>query len=549
MFNSRFKTPVIIWALPLAMVFFFASCTDLDESVNSEVTGENFFQNDQEFISALGDAYNVMSIWGSHGGFASIQEVSSDEIVIPQRGQDWFDGGIWLRTHRHTFNFDEGPINGAWQDLFRGVNNANRLIFQFQSQVEAGNVSEADAASFISELKVLRAFYYFWLLDTFGNVPIITSFEDAPENPSQPSGNFAAGRQAVFDFVEQEITSNIDQLNDDVSSTYGRVNQFVAHFILAKLYMNAEVYTGTARWSDALTQLDAIIDSGNYSLTARYRDNFVTDNSGSSEIIFAVPYDKVFLTGFNIHQMSLHYGMQSTFQLDSQPWNGYATLEEFYLSYTDPNENPGPQGTVFAADGSETTGTVDARLVNFLVGPQTDTQGNRITDDAATDRDPDGPPLTLTPAINELEPGALRQAGARVGKFEIELGALPNLSNDFPVFRYADVLLMKGEALWRQGNSAQALTYINMIRNRAGVDNFTTLSADKILAERGREMFYEIWRRQDLIRFDSNSGNATRFNDSWEFKDASDDFRIVFPIPRDQLEANGNLVQNPGYQG
>lgn len=541
--------------LILTLLLVLSACTDLDETINSEVVADEFFQSEEEFSSALGDAYGILAGsngtfagWGTHNGLVSINETSSDEMIITQKGTDWEDGGLWIRMKRHTFLPDDGNINRAWQLLFGGVNSTNRLIFQFESQKGNAPVSADEIDDFISELKVLRAFYYYLLLDNFGNVPIVTSFIEAPEEPSQPSSNFQEGRQAVFDFVESEILENIDALETDAASTYGRVNQWVAHMILAKLYLNAEVYTGTPRWADVVTQTDAIINSGNYSLATTYESNFTTSNEGSPEFIFAIPFDKVFLTGFNIHQMSLHYNMQSKFNMQEQPWNGYATMEEFYLSYVDPAENPGPQGTVTASDGSEMQGTLDDRLTNFFTGPQFDINGNRIEDPGATSADPDGPPLTLTPEIDQLEPNGLRQAGARVAKFEIEIGATSNLSNDFPIFRYTDVLLMKAEALWRQNNAdINALNLVNMIRDRASVNPFTNLTAERLLAERGREMFYENVRRQDLIRFDGINGGATRYNDPWEFKDESEAFRNVFPIPRDQLQANGNLVQNPGY--
>ncbi|MDX1639970.1 MAG: RagB/SusD family nutrient uptake outer membrane protein [Balneolaceae bacterium] len=545
--------PKIGLILVLGVVMILASCTDLTDNVTDQVTSENFFQTPQEFISAMGDAYGPLSSFGGNSGFKNSNEVASDEGVFPQRGQDWFDGGVWLRQHRHTWRYDEPHLNGAWQTLFSGVNNANRLIFQFEQAVERGAADEQDAAAFISELKIMRAFYYYWLLDMFGNVPIITSFENAPEAPEQPSQDFQQGRQAVFDFVEQELLDNIDDVSTDVQSTYGRANKWVAHFVLAKLYLNAEVYTGTPRWDDALTHLNAIINSGNYSLAGNFRDNFVTNNSGSPEFIFAVPYDKVFLGGMNFHQASLHYGSQGTFQLESQPWNGFSTQEEFYLSFIDPQQNPGDLGTVIGADGQERQGTLDDRRNSFLVGPQFTAGGEPVTDDAVfSDFDDDGAQVVFTPAINELEPNACRQCGARIGKWDIELGASANLSNDYAIFRYADVLLMKAEALWRQDPSSQeALNLVNMVRNRANVDDFSQLTADNLLAERGREFFYEIWRRQDLIRFESNSGNATRFNDPWWEKDASESWRTVFPIPRDQLEANPNLVQHShsNYQG
>lgn len=555
MFTRISKLPTIGLALVLGIVITLASCTDLTDTVSDQVTSDNFFQTPQEFISAMGDAYSPLSSFGGDSGFKNTNEVSSDEGVFPQRDQDWFDGGVWLRQHRHTWRYDEPHINGAWQTLFSGVNNTNRLIFQFESAVERGAADQEDAAAFISELKIMRAFYYYWLLDMYGNVPIITSFENAPEAPEQPSQNFQEGRQAVFDFVEQELLDNIGDVSEDVQGTYGRANKWAAHFLLAKLYLNAEVYTGTPRWEDALTHLNAIIDSGNYSLAGNFSDNFATNNSGSPEFIFAVPYDKVFLTGFNPHQASLHYGSQATFQLESQPWNGFSTQEEFYLSFIDPQENPGPQGTVIGALGQETQGTLDDRRSSFLVGPQYTADGAPVTDDAVySDFDQNGAHVNFTPRINELEPKACRQCGARIGKWDIELGASANLSNDYAIFRYADVLLMKAEVLWRMDNqnptNTDALRYVNMVRSRAGVESFDDLTPERLLGERGREFFYEIWRRQDLIRFEGDTGE-TQFNDPWWEKEASEDWRNVFPIPRDQLEANPNLVQHShsDYQG
>ncbi|MCB0607406.1 MAG: RagB/SusD family nutrient uptake outer membrane protein, partial [Lewinella sp.] len=179
---------------------------------------------------------------------------------------------------------------------------------------------------------------------------------------------------------------------------------------------------------------------------------------------------------------------------------------------------------------------------NFLAGPQYASDGvTRLIDDGAEAADPDGKPVTFTPELNELFPNALRQAGVRIGKFEFKNGGRTSLSNDFPIFRYADVLLMKAEAQWRQNaSSATALALVNQVRARAGVPDFTELTADNLLAERGREMFYENHRRTDLIRFG-------QYNKAWEFKPASQPFRNIYPIPRAQLDANPNLAQNPGY--
>ncbi|MEX2602419.1 MAG: RagB/SusD family nutrient uptake outer membrane protein [Balneolaceae bacterium] len=549
--NKNFiQKHVSSWFLLLS-VLLLSSCTDLTETVHNQVTADNFFQSDEEFISALGDAYGALGIYGIHNNLTSINEVAADAVVITQKGPDWEDGGIWLRHHRHTFRPSEDAINSAWNSIFSGVNNANRLIFQFESLVETGEVSPENAAAFISELRALRAFYYYLLLDNFGNVPIVDSFEDAPENPSQPSSDFVQGRRAVFDFVEAELLASLDDVDTDVGATLGRINRWVVHMTLARLYLNAEVYTGTPRWADAVTHADAIINSGNYSLVGNYADNFAVDNTGSPEHIFIVPYDEVFFGGFNLAMMTNHILSQPAFNFGSQPWNGYQTVTEFYGSYIDPIANPGPQGDVIGLDpeGTTVTGTLDSRLSNFLVGFLRDLQGNIIEDPGSFPDETHGNQIFHTPYINELAPLGWRQAGARIAKYEMEIGLSGgDMNNDFVIYRYADVLMIKAEALWRMNPSdPTALMLVNQIRNRAGVFPFTELTADNLLAEKGRENFYEVTRRQDMIRFPGKEG-TTRFNDTWRFKEnVSEPYRNVFPIPQNQMEANPNLIQNPGY--
>ena len=235
--------------------------------------------------------------------------------------------------------------------------------------------------------------------------------------------------------------------------------------------------------------------------------------------MFTLPYDANNGGGFNLAQMTLHYESQKTFDLVDQPWNGYAALEEFYNSYDD----------------------ADLRKDNFIAGPQFASDGvTRLSDEAGYDGDPDGVEVDFTPSINELEPNAFRQAGARIGKFEFAIGAQPNLDNDFPIFRYADVILMKAEVRLRRGDAAGGLAFVNQVRSRAGVPAYTELTLDNLLAERGRELFAEGWRRSDLIRFN-------RFNAPWWEKPASAPTRNRFPIPLNQRQSNPNLTQNPGY--
>jgi len=510
-----------------ALFVFSLACTDLTERTPSSLTS---LESEEEFISALGEAYAVLGGdpgWTSHGGFFALSQISTDETVIPRRGGDWFDGGIWIDTHRHTIDVDHDPTNSAWTYLFSGVNATSRIAAQFEQLRDDGAVDAELANNFIAEAKVLRAFYYFFLLDAFGNVPIIEDFAAVEGNPPNNT-DFDAGRAELFDFIEAELLENVPLLDDDVAGAYGRINQYSGHFLLAKLYLNSEVYTGTERWADAGEQLDIIIDSGEFSLETNYFNNFSVDNSGASETIFAIPYDEVFNPGFNWHQMTLHYEQQAQFNFQDQPWNGYATLAEFYNSFDDD----------------------DLRREGLMSGVQTLPSGEEIIDPGS----PGDPVLDLMPEIPALnmespdEYPTYRLAGARFAKFEYEQGATPNLNNDFPVMRYADVILMKAEVELRTGNVATGQMYFDMIRqgNRVGNVGTLPLNEENLLAERGRELYMEIWRRQDMIRFPGEEAE-TRYNDSWWEKSVSEAYRNVFPIPEDQINANPNLNQNPGY--
>lgn len=486
------------------------SCTNLDEEIYSEVLAEDFFQSDEEFISALGSAYT--SLYGyMDGRFLSVQEVASDAVAVPTRGQDWDDGGHWRRLHQHLYTADDPEAGNAWNFCYSGINACNRLLFQFEAS------DNPNAATFTSELKVLRALYYFWLLDVFGNVPIVERF-DVPADFTPSTST----RAEVYAFIESEVVDNADALTKSVDgSVYARVHYYVAQALLAKLYLNAEVYSGSPQHDKALTAVNEIVNSGIYDLEGNYFDNFKTENSGSRENIFVIPYDQVFAGGFNIVARTLHYGSQATYNLTFQPWNGFCTVQEFYSSFDS---------------------LTDSRAEMFIVGPQYAADGvTRIEDSGAEADDFDGAPLNFTPEINELGNNTFRQAGARIGKYEFALGATNNLSNDFPIYRYGDMLLMKAEILWRQNpSSTEALDLVNEVRARAGAPAFAALDADNLLAERGREMAFETHRRTDLIRFG-------KYNEAWWAKDASDPTKNIFPIPRGQLDANKNLTQNPGY--
>jgi hypothetical protein len=389
-------------------------------------------------------------------------------------------------------------------------------------------------------------------LDAFGNIPIVTDFADETAPATKT-------RKEVYDFVLKELNETIPLLpTSKDGTTYGRITKWSALMIRMKLYLNAEVYVGTPQWALAAADASEIITSGPYSLSASYSSNFAIENSRSNENIFVYPYDKVFARGFNWPMMTLHIVSQSTFNLTQQPWNGYQTVEEFYNSYVDPVQNPGVQGPVWKGLAlTQSQGTVDGRLSNFVVGQQFRADGTTLIDPGVEPLDPtglkgdpNGPPLTFMPFLNEISPGGLRQAGARIGKYEYERGGTENMSNDFVIFRLSDVILSLAEARFRLGETAEALALVNQIRARAGnLSPFTTLTEENLLAERGREMYVEMTRRQDLIRF-------KKYGDAWwpfagmnrpkKVHDAGS-FLEIFPIPAPQLLANPLLKQNPGY--
>ncbi len=538
--------------LLLGLIFVVPACTDLDEELFSEVTDENFFQTEEEFIAALGSAYSAFSGLGNHANVWTNSELSSDEIVVPAKGGDWFDGGVLIEVHRHQFTPSNPFFNNAWNQIYGGISTTNRLIFQFEELKAAGN---PDAEAFISELRGVRALWYYWALDAFGNVPLSIDFTD--ETPSANNTDFESGRREVFNFIETELNEIIPLLNPNVGGTaYGRMNQATAYALRTKLYLNAEVFSGTPQWDKVILDADKVMEFG-YSLAPVYSDNFIIENQGSPENIFVVPYDKVFATGFNWVVMNLHFASQNTFNLTSQPWNGYQVVEEFYNSYIDPIGNPGPQGPVWRGlanfdPNDDTTpngvGTLDLRLSNFLVGPQFKSDGTPIEDpgfegEGTASPDPDGARVNFTPQSNELFPNGWRQGGARNQKYQYEMGGTSNMSNDFVIFRLADIMLSKAEAMLRMGEAADALDIVNQIRVRADVTPYGTLTLDNLFDERGREMFAEMTRRQDQIRFG-------KFGDAWWEKEAySQDGSqyLVFPIPQVAMDASAALTQNPGY--
>ena len=517
-------------------ILFTFSCTDLEENLIGEVTNDISIAGVETPAGGaasgpLASAFGQLRGSGTanHGGYYSVQEITTDEMVIGAKGGDWFDGGILIQLHQHSYDATHGFLNNAWTAQYAAINTCNELL--------AGGLDSNGEA----QIRALRAYFYWRLMDLFGNVKLITSpGGDAPQS----------SRQDVFNFVESELLASLDvaQLSagmDLSGSALGagtneyRINTYGALGILARVYLNAEVYIGSAMYDKADIAASYIIDSGVYSLCDAgcavpnqakrpavdsdpdmlegYAAVFAPNNQGNPENIFTVEYDEVTGGGMNFSVMNLHYSSQFTYNFDNQPWNGYATLEEFFNSY-DANDK--------------------RRANNFLVGPQTDFAGSAILDFAADD---DDIVLNYTPQLNELAPNYLREAGARPAKFSYKLFGRQNMNNDYPIVRLGEVYLMRAEARARMaGDWNVAMSDVNLLRARAGVSAYSSLDADEFLAERGREMFQEGARRTDLIRFGE-------YNGTWWEKPASPEHVNIFPIPFEQIQASTGLSQNPGY--
>lgn len=473
--------------------FSLQSCTNLDEPVYDAIPADQFLKTDAQVAAALGPAYGGLR--GITWDWFNPSEASSDELIVPTRGGDWFDNGDWLAYSRHTWTPQHGPINGMWGFIFGNISQVNQLI-----PVVSTNKAAVD------ELRAIRAFYYFMAIDAFGNVPIVT---DATSNGGTKT------RAEVYAFLEKELTESIPSLT--AGKAYSRMTQDAGNMLLAKLYLNAGVYKGSPEWQKALDAVNKVIASKNaYALSASTLSNFIVQNQGSGENIWTIPYDSFKAGGMNFQMRTLHYANATTYGLSNSPWNGFCTLADFYNSFekTDLRKAMWIEGQQYAASGAKLLDAKNQPLA-FIAD---------FAKDQMTDADPE-----------------FQVAGIRSQKYEIQRNN-PNgdQSNDYVVFRYADALLMKAEASFRLGKTADALVEINKIRVRSGVAPMTTLTDKDILAERGREMAWEGWRRNDMIRFGT-------FSQERKFMKNLNKTRELFPIPQARIDANPLLKQNPGY--
>lgn len=492
-----------------------AGCTDLDETLYDKVSTDDYGKTDEEVNTIVGGAYATLRGYGAsteEGNGVNcyptceyvlfLNEIASDEGVIPTRGTDWYDGGRYLHIQRHTWDAANVMITSGWRYAFTGVTKVNAIIYQIENSELSGEAK----AKVEAELRGLRAYYYWLLIDQYGNVPIVTDFTQT-ELPANSQ------RADVFAFIEKELTEAIPLLPEGVQ--YGRFTQNVANTLLARLYLNAEVYTGTARWQDCLDACDKV---AGYSLENDLSTSFLTKNEVSREIIFAIPYDHTQGTvGNYLSSMSYHYNQKYAFDPNGVwQWsaNGICAQPGVYSSFEEGDLR---------------------RDKSLLVGQQYSAK-----DGAAVNMD-NGEPLNYTEEISNVE-NARQNEGARLNKYQVQPNDQWERDNDWVLMRYAEVIMMQAEANFRLGNNAPALAHLNAIRQRAGLGALQDISLEAIDSEWLHEFTFEGLRRTVNIRF------GTFFQPWWEKgADPADKHTGIYPVPQVELDKNPNLRQNPGY--
>jgi starch-binding outer membrane protein, SusD/RagB family len=504
-----------IFASLLCGALSLTGCTNLDEELYDVVSMDDYGKTESEVQTIVGGAYSTLRGYGSSTDEGNgvncyptceyvffLTECSSDEACIPTRGSDWYDGGRYQQLQYHTWDATNQCVLSGWRYAFTGVSKVNAIIYQ----VEQSGLTADSKKSVEAELRGLRAYYYYLLLDEFGNVPISTDFTETalPANST---------RQEVYTFIEKELTDIMAYLPTGVQ--YGRFTQNVAYTLLARLYLNAGVYTGTPQWQKCI---DACEKVTGYSLTTDYKANFFIKNETSPEIIFAIPYDhKQGTVGNYLASMTYHYNQKYAFSADgSYQWcgNGICAQPGVWSSYEDGDAR---------------------RDKTLMIGQQYSAK-----DGSAINMD-NGEPLNYTEDIANYT-NALQNEGARLDKYEWSATDSWERDNDWVLMRYAEVLMMEGEAYYRLGYTQTALTYVNKIRARAGLTDLTTLDDKTLDNEWLHEFAYEGLRRTTNIRF------GTYFEKWWNKEaDAADHHTGIYPIPSEELAKNPNLKQNTGY--
>ena len=525
-----------------------AACS-LDENPRDQIEEEAAYTSaDALYRNTVATLYNYIGgsadgqgLQGTCRGIYDLQTFGSDEAMVPIRGTDWYDGGIWQQLYCHSWTPGHEMIGNSWLYLYKVITLCNRSLEQLEAHKQLLN--EADLTEYKSEVRALRAIFYWYLLDLFGRVPIITS-TDVEINKLKQSE-----RSQVFEFVVNELLESRNHLAITKSAAqgeyYGRVTYPVATFALAKLMLNAEVYADDD-WTDdhrpdgskmkfrvdaatvnaweAVIHLCDQLQGIGYTLEDSYHNNFVVQNHFSKENIWTIVMDRdLYYNEMQYIYRSLHYRHGAAYGISGEngPCATIATLKTFGYGTDDE----------------------DIRFMfNYWAEDVYDPYGLSIADRT-------GQPLAYKPWEVKLDLSGspyVETAGARMKKYVIDTNALKGgklMDNDIVLFRFADALLMRAEAKLRNGMDGQA--DYDAVRGRVSMP-LRKISLQNLLDERLLELCWEGWRRQDLIRF--GQYESLFEGDFWDDKvDESDGHTTVFPIPGSIITLNPNIVQNKGY--
>ena len=511
------KQKIIILATSLTVVF--GSCTKLDEKLQGEFNPAETGAGSANVNALLVSAYNSFrSMYQDQGNIWALDEMSTDALLGPTRGGDWDDNGAWRVLHTHRFDGDNAHVVDVFTGL-GGVNFAATDVLRFSPTPQQA-----------AEARFIRAWAQYEILDLFDQVPYREPGETAVLPPKVRKGT------EELTYLITELTAIIPDLP---TGPVTKANKDAAKVLLMKCYLNKGAYADRANptfdaadMQKVITLADEVM-AGPYSFAVNYFDNFAPNNGtiGKENIFTQENIGGVSSGGIRSRWHTvMHYNQQPS------GWNGFTTLSDFYnkfeasdvrrgvaYQYTSPNAPANPANAV---------------NVGFLVGQQY----NMTTGAPLKDRT--GAPLAFTPEVKIIEKGTnLEVTGIRVYKFPIDFqfDDNGNVDNDNPIFRLGDVMLMKAEALLRTNNAAAGLTIVNTLRANRGASALGSLTLDNMLDERAREVYYETWRRQDLIRF------GKFLEPVQERAAASDPKYLLFPIPNAQLAGNPNLSPNPGY--
>jgi hypothetical protein len=480
------------------------SCTNLDEEILDGVANNSSAGGSVNTAATLASAYNGLRDFNGQGMMYALDEMSTDAMVGPTRGGDWDDNGVWRQIHTQTWAPDHGEVKGAWNSLLSNVYNCNLVI------------ENGGTASEVLQARFLRAFYYYNVVDLFGQAPYRPAGSSLLDDPKVWS------RPEATAFVISELEAIVGSLPARVSGDASIVNSDAAHFLLAKLYLNKGVFDGSGTFAAAdMTKVVQHVDAISSSLAPNYWDNFAPDNNNSNEVLFSSKN----IQGGAGGNMQSKWRMGTHYNQTPSGWNGFATVAEYYNR--------------FGATDTRAKYSTPAIIAN-IGNPVGFNVGQQYAPGGVTPlQDRNGSPLVFTPAVTLITSGVtLETAGIRGMKYIPDPGNQGSPDNDLVLMRYSDALLMKVEAILR-GGTGSAGTILADIAARAGVTAAPN-TLDGVYAERGRELWWEGWRRNDMIRFG-------KFLDSRELKPYNSDPKyLLFPIPADAL-FNVNLKQNPGY--